>query len=144
MNFSRQGIKPLLVARILPVVALCCCLVLSGPAFACRQRAVKEEHFKKFDLIVLVSVKSSEWADNPGWNTWKITAQSIRTILGSAQSSLYTFEATLSSSGCEPDPLPPAGERWVLYFDKADPTKVKDALPLNLVRSHDRRLKSIR
>lgn len=101
----------------------------------------------QYETVVLASVTHAESIENPGWYTWRMTAQAIETIRGEPVASSYAFTSTLYSNGCgfwSPVQAPPAGERWVLYLGSPDASQVSRAFPLDYVRDHDPRLADIR
>jgi hypothetical protein len=128
---------------ILLAVTLFCGIGFASAASACRELVPKQSELSKYGLVVLASVQSSERVDELEWNVWRVTAQSTRVVAGQSKRMLYTFTTTLSSSGCGVTTLPSSGERWVVYLDQRHPDTVREAFPLKLVRSHDRRLKTI-
>ncbi|MFL9842229.1 hypothetical protein ABS767_14750 [Sphingomonas sp. ST-64] len=94
-------------------------------------------------IIVIAAIEDAERLSSVGWNRWSMTARKLKTIRGAQSEKSYSFQATLSSSGCGETPLPTRGERWVLYFSSSDGA-VSEALPLALAKEHDPRLKGIR
>jgi hypothetical protein len=118
-------------------------LLVVPPAYACRQKIPEPTHLAKFNLVVLASVQTSEHTGDPNPNVWKITAEGARTIAGKAEPVSYTFTTYIYSEGCWGIALPAKGERWVLYLEPKQPSQVVDALPLELVRAYDQRLKNI-
>lgn len=129
---------------VLLAAALATGLGFAAPASACRTRVPKPTELAGYKLVMLASVQSAVRLDSPGWNSWRVTARGERTLAGSLRPTRYTFNATLSSSGCGLTPLPPAGERWVVYLHPKHPDRVIDAFPLDLVRSIDPRLANVR
>jgi len=87
-------------------------------------------------------VRHAERVEAPGWNTWQVVAE-ITSEEQSVNRSTFEFTTTLSSDGCGQTPLPPTGERWVLYLDQADTSEVLDAFPLDYVKDYDLRLADV-
>jgi len=67
----------------------------------------------------------------------------LAVIAGPAKRKEYTFFTAQGSEGCGRTPLPPTGEKWVMYFDRFRPDRIVEAFPLSLVREHDPRLANV-
>src|SRR3982751_4447961 len=150
MNFSRLRTAATVPARSSAAIALLCSLGLSVPAYACKAKGPDVVLRANYDLVVLASVQSAERTANPEYpkdqnpNIWKITAKGTQSVAGKSELKTYIFTTYMYSEGCGRVPLPSTGERWVLYLDRKQPGTVMDALPLDIVRDHDPRLKNIR
>ncbi|MEJ0059215.1 MAG: hypothetical protein WDM79_06470 [Terricaulis sp.] len=118
-------------------------LAAATDALACRMRVPRADELAQ-RAIVLASVSHAERVEAPGWNTWRIVAENTSDIERAEGRSLFEFTVTLSSDGCGQTPLPPVGERWVLYVDQVGSTEVLDAFPLSYVRAYDARLADVR
>jgi hypothetical protein len=92
--------------------------------------------------IIIASVARAERIEAPGWNTWRIVAGQAMEGERGEDRPAFEFTTTLSSSGCGRTPLPPTGERWVLYL--ANMSEVLDAFPLDYVKDYDARLADVR
>lgn len=130
----RPALRPLL-----PALLSACVLLAATDAVACRTRVPRPAELAQ-KAIVMATVTQADRVDVVGWNTWRIVAEAD----GAAARSTFTFTTTLSSDGCGRTPLPPAGERWVLYVDQARPGEVLDAFPLDFAKEYDPRLADIR
>lgn len=124
-------------------------LVFAGAAlpsstWACRTLVPNDAGIADHEGVVVVSIESGTRLDNPGWNVWKLRSRRLEAVSGSTARRRYTFVTAQSSRGCGVAPLPAAGEKCVVYFDRAAPAKVVEAFPLSVVRQHDPRLASIR
>jgi hypothetical protein len=131
--------RPLLPA----LLAAAFVLVAATDALACRMRVPRADELAQ-RTIIIAAVKHAERVDAPGWNTWRIVAEITPEVERSVDRSTFEFTTTLSSDGCGQTPLPPAGERWVLYLDQADTGGVLDAFPLDYVKDYDVRLADVR
>ena len=114
-----------------------CVLGAATNALACRMRVPRADDLAQ-RAIIIASVKHAERVEAPGWNSWRVIAESA------SDQSTFEFVATLSSDGCGRTPLPPAGERWVLYLEQGDRREVLDAFPLSYVKGYDERLANVR
>jgi len=112
-------------------------------AMACRMRMPRPDNLAQM-AFTTATVTHAERVEAPGWNTWRVIAETTSNVGGSAGRSTFDFTTTMSSDGCGQTPLPPEGERWVLYLDRGDPTKVLDAFPLAYVKAYDVRLADVR
>ncbi|MFA7261586.1 MAG: hypothetical protein WC068_01075 [Caulobacter sp.] len=112
-------------------------------AMACRMRMPRADDLGQMAFIT-ATVAHAERVEAPGWNTWRVIAETTSDAGRSEGRSTFDFTTTMSSDGCEQTPLPPKGERWVLYLDRADSTKVLDAFPLAYVKAYDARLADVR
>ena len=133
-----SAMRPLLPA----LLAAACMLGAATDALACRMMAPRADELAQ-RVIVIATVKHSERVEAPGWNTWRIVAEYVSGAERDEDRTAFEFTTTLSSSGCGQTPLPPPGERWVLYLDPADTSEVLGAFPLDYVRDHDRRLADV-
>lgn len=118
-------------------------LGVATEASACRQRVFREGELAQHTTLVIATVKTAERLETPGWNTWRIVAESPPDD-GASGPLTYEFTTALSSNGCGQTPLPPAGERWVVYLDRTGSTTVLDAFPLEYARPYDARLSNLR
>jgi hypothetical protein len=121
------------------LLSAACALAVATDALACREFVPRADKLAAM-APVMVTVTHSERLDTPGWNTWRVTAHAD----GSAAPATLQFMAALSSDGCGQTPLPPAGERWVVYLDRADSSNVLQAFPIDYVREYDVRLTAVR
>lgn len=132
------------MGRIL-IVIIGLAMMAASPAMACRMLEPSALGLHQYETVLLASVVEAERVENPGWYTWRITAQTIQTIGGDQTTSRHTFTSTLYSIGCARSPMqaPPAGERWVLYLTPSDTAPIIRAFPLDYVRDHDPRLANL-
>ena len=132
------------MGRIL-IFAFGLAVMAASPASACRMVQPSALGLGQYETVVLASITHAESIENPGWYTWRITAQTIQTIRGDQTTSRHTFTSTLYSIGCARSPMqaPPAGERWVLYLTPSDTAPIIRAFPLDYVRDHDPRLANL-
>lgn len=129
---------------LLPALLIATCVVVAATdALACRMRVPRADELAQ-RAIIIATVEHAERVEAPGWNTWRVVAETASEAGRSANPSIFAFTTTLSSDGCGPTPLPPAGERWVLYVDQAAPGEVLDAFPLDYVKAYDARLVDVR
>lgn len=129
--------------HLMPALLTTAC-VLGGAtdASACRMMVPRADELAQ-RAIILATVKRAERIESPGWNTWRIVAE--RALDGESEDrAAFEFTTTLSSSGCGQTPLPPSGERWVLYLDRAGMGEVLRAFPLDYVKDYDVRLADVR
>lgn len=128
---------------LLSALLAACVLLAATDAAACRTRVPRPAELAQ-RAIVVATVTRAERVEVVGWNTWRIVAERAPNAGGGAHRSTFEFTTTLSSDGCGRTPLPPAGERWVLYVDQARPGEVLDAFPLDFAKEYDPRLADIR
>lgn len=112
----------------------------SNQAMACRLLS-PTQHQLAAHTFVLVTVKSSERPDPDNDYTWKIVAERR---LASGSGTTFTFETTQALGACGDIPLPPVGQRWVLYLEHPGSQKVAVALALKNAKDIDRRLAGLR
>lgn len=131
--------------RLLLPAMLAATIVLgtATDAMACRERIPRPDDLAQLAFIA-VTVTYAERLESPGWNRWRVIAETTSNGGGSEGRSTFEFTASLSSDGCGQTPLPPKGERWVLYLARGDSTKVLDAFPLAYVKAYDARLADVR
>lgn len=135
----------LLTTRTVYSLASLVMALASAPAaLACREIVPPADELAMHAAPVIATVKTAERVDNPGWNTWKISADDIAATPGVSAPDTFEFLSTLSSDGCGQTSLPPVGEKWVLYFGRGGSLKVRQAYPLEYVRQYDSRLADIR
>lgn len=67
----------------------------------------------------------------------------MQPLIGTKMARRYAFEATLGSASCGTAPLPPQGEKWVIYLSGPEGAGDRIALPLALARQQDPRLVGI-
>jgi hypothetical protein len=134
---------PIPAKQIFTAAVLLCGLGFPKAADACKNRLPKTEILSTYSNVIVASVKNSKRVKDVRWNTWKITAKGTRNIDGLSKLSVYTFNASLSSSGCGQTKLPAIGEKWIIYLDKSKPQKVIDAFPLVFIKEYDSRLSAI-
>jgi len=128
--------------HLLPALLVAACVLGSATdALACRMRVPRADELAQRTIIV-ATVRHAERVEAPGWNTWQVVAE-ITSEEQSVNRSTFEFTTTLSSDGCGQTPLPPTGERWVLYLDQADTSEVLDAFPLDYVKDYDLRLADV-
>lgn len=123
----------------LPVAVLV--LGTATDASACRKIQPQLEELAQ-RTIVVATVTSSDRVDPSDWYAWRIVAEDISDVEGEGRRS-FDFKTRLYFGGCGEIPLPPAGERWVLYLDRADTSEVLDAFPLDDVKDLDARLAGV-
>lgn len=131
--------------RIL-IVIIGFAVMAASPAMACRMLQPSALGLDQYETVLLASVTQAEPVENPGWYTWRVTAQAVENVSGEAGLSTYHFTSTLYSNGCgfwSPVQPPAAGERWVLYFAVPGSSEVRWAFPLDYVRDHDPRLANL-
>jgi hypothetical protein len=110
-------------------------------ASACRKIQPRPEELAQREAIV-ATVISSERVEPSDWYGWRIVAEG--TFGGEEEGRRsFDFKTRLYFGGCGEIPLPPAGERWVLYLDRADTSEVLDAFPLDDVKDLDARLAGV-
>ena len=129
--------------HLLPAILTAACVLgAATDALACRMIVPRADELAQRGIIIATVIRA-ERIEAPGWNTWRIVAEQA---LGGARGGDRPFEftTTLSSSGCGQTPLPPAGERWVLYLDHSDMSEVLNAFPLDYVKDYDVRLGDVR
>ena len=131
--------RPLLPA----LLTAACMLGAATDALACRMRVPRADELAQL-AIIIANVKHAERVEAPGWNTWRVVAEHAQDVEHGVDRPTFEFTTTLSSDGCGQTPLPPAGERWVLYLDQADASEVLDAFPLDYVKDYDVRLSDVR
>ena len=131
--------RPLLPALFFATIAL----GSATDTMACREIMPRPDDLAQM-AFTTATVTHAERVDAPGWNKWRVVAKTTPNVGGAAGQSTFDFTTTMSSAGCGQTPLPPEGERWVLYLDRADPTKVLDAFPLAYVKAYDARLADVR
>lgn len=126
---------------LLPALAIAACVLgAATDALACRMRVPRADELAH-RTIVMATVKHAERVEAPGWNTWRVVAEHVADAEGRPT---IEFLTTLSSDGCGQTPLPPAGERWVLYLDQVGTGEVLDAFPLDYAKDYDGRLADVR
>lgn len=130
--------RPLLPALLVAA----CVLGTATDALACRMRVPRADELAQRTIIV-ATVRHAERVKASGWNTWRVVAEITSEVERSVNRSTFEFTTTLSSDGCGQTPLPPAGERWVLYLDQADTSEVLDAFPFDYVKDYDLRLADV-
>lgn len=126
------------------LVAVVVVLAAAPAALACREVVPRAEELAAHATPVIATVTIAERIDTPGWNTWKIGAVETGVAQGVSAPAAYEFIATLSSDGCGQTPLPPVGEKWALYIERARSLEVGEAYPLEYVREYDERLANVR
>ena len=131
--------RPLLLT--LPFAALV--LGAATEASACRKLQPQLEELAQ-RTIVLATVTSSERVEASDRYAWRIVAEDTSDVEPGEGRTSFDFMARLYVGGCGEIPLPPAGERWVLYLDQADTSEVLDAFPLDYVKDLDERLVGVR
>jgi hypothetical protein len=119
-------------------------LTFPSPAFACRILSPTSEQLAGLDTVLLVTVTSTGRRENPGWNTWDVSSQLRKVLVGFPRQSKVNFAVTLSSDGCGGTKPPKKGEKWVIYLGFIDGESVQEAYPLSLVAELDERLKDFR
>lgn len=97
----------------------------------------------EYDGVVIVTIRSGVRQDQPGWNTWTLSARKTKVVAGVNSRRVYKFTTTQGSDGCGKTPLPPKGQKWVIYYRQGEPERVANAYPLSLVREHDPRLANV-
>ena len=130
--------------KSLGLLATVWALSSTSPAVACRTVVPNSAELSRHENIALVSIQAATRLENPGWNTWRVTARTLDAIAGSTRPQDHTFVTTQSSDGCGLTPLPPRGERWIIYFSASAHDEVLAAYPLTLVREYDARLADVR
>lgn len=125
----------------LPFAALM--LGIATEASACRQLQPQLEELAQ-RTIVLATVTSSERVEPSDRYRWRIVAEESSDVRIREAPASFDFMTRLYVGGCGEIPLPPAGERWVLYLDQADMSEVLDAFPLDYVKDLDARLADVR
>jgi len=116
---------------------------VASPAEACRIYQPRSAELAEIGSVVLATVETSANVEQPGWNTWRLTARTVTIVAGSRTANQYKFSVSLSSTGCGRTPLPQRGERWVIYLDDSAKGTVLHAFPLAFIRDYDRRLSDI-
>jgi hypothetical protein len=130
--------------HLLPALLTAACLLgAATDALACRMLVPRSGELAQ-QTIIMATVDRAERIDTPGWNTWRIVAEQTFDGEPGEDRRAFEFTVTLSSSGCGQTPLPPTGERWVLYLDQADMNVVLHAFPLDYVKAYDVRLAEVR
>ena len=125
---------------VLPALLTAVCVLgAATDALACRMRAPRPDELAQRTLVI-ATVKHAERVEAPGWNTWRVVAEHVPDAEGRPT---FEFLTTLTSDGCGQTPLPPAGERWVLYLDQVA-GEVLDAFPLDHAKDFDGRLADVR
>jgi hypothetical protein len=117
---------------------------MPSSAWACRTLVPNNDRIAEHNGVVVVAIKTGARLNGPGWNTWRLRARRLAVVAGSGGRKEYSFITAQSSDGCGRTPLPPEGEKWVIYFDSFAPEEVVEAFPLSLVREHDPRLANVR
>jgi hypothetical protein len=130
--------------NLLGLLAIASAIGAPSSAWACRTLVPNDVEIARHDGVVVVAVLTGTRLKNPDWNVWRLTTRTVKTIAGSVKLPKYTFTTTQSSGGCGMTPLPPAGEKWVVYSDHSAPGRVAEAFPLPLARQHDPRLANVR
>jgi hypothetical protein len=129
---------------MLGLLATVWALSSTSSAWACRMVVPNVAELARHENVALVSIQTATRLENPGWNTWRVTARTLESIAGSRRPQNYTFVTTQSSDGCGLTPLPPQGERWIVYFSASARDEILAAYPLALVREYDSRLADVR
>lgn len=125
---------------LLPTLLTAACVLgAATDALACRMRVPRADDLAQ-RTIVIATVKHAERVEAPGWNTWRVVAEHVSDAEGRPT---FEFLSTLSSDGCGQTPVPPAGERWVLYLDHVGAGEVLDAFPLDYAKDYDGRLADV-
>lgn len=133
-----------MACRTLTTAALlAAALAVTQPAHACRLYAPRTSELAAHTIVVVATIESATRVPSTRWNSWSMTARKLKAIAGSPMAGPYSFQATLSSSGCGETPLPVRGEKWVLYLNRSG-REVTQALPLALAKEHDPRIRGIR
>src|SRR4030095_11692666 len=130
--------------RMLGPLATVWALAGTSSAWACRTIVPNAAELARYENVALVSVQAASRLENRGWNTWRVTARTLESIAGSRRSQDHIFVTTQSSDGCGLTPLPPQGERWIVYFSASAHDEIVAAYPLTLVREYDSRLAAVR
>ncbi len=128
--------------HLLSAMIALACLLGATEALACREAYPRSDELAQ-RRIVFATVLGAERLESVGWNKWRVVAERTGASEATEDGFTYEFTVTLSSAGCGERPLPPKGERWVLYVDQGDLRKVLDAFPLTYARSFDARLADV-
>lgn len=128
---------------LLVILTTACFLGATTDALACRMKVPRPSELAA-RVIIIATVKDAERIESPGWNTWRVVVEPVSNGERIEDRPTFEFTTTLSSSGCGQTPLPPTGERWVLYLDQSDLSVVLDAFPLDYVKAYDLRLADVR
>ena len=129
--------------HVIGLLGLATTVGIPPSAWACRTVVPNDNRIAEHKGVVVVAILAGARLNSPGWNTWKLLARSVMIVAGSENRKEYAFSTTQSSDRCGLTPLPPKGEKWVIYFDRSAPGNVVEAFPLSLVRNHDPRLAHI-
>lgn len=128
------GWKPL--AAIAPLLG-----AAATPAQACRELQPGSYDLAAYQAVVLARVSAAQEVEAPWGISWRLRAEAVRTVSGSARPGEYEYEVLLFSDGCRPQPLPEAGELWVLYFRENNQNQQVDlAFPRDWVEQIDPRV----
>jgi hypothetical protein len=131
------------IKQYLGMFAMATIIATPSSAWACRTLVPNDTGIAGHGGVVVVAIQTSARLNSVGWNTWKLRARRIKLVAGPASRKEYSFSTTQSSDGCGRTPLPPTGEKWVIYFDPSAPEKVVEAFPLSLAREYDPRLANV-
>lgn len=129
--------------ELLALLAVLATIGIPSSAWACRTLVPNDRRLAEHDGVIVVEIKSGARLKSPGWNTWRLRARRLAVVAGPASRKEYSFSTAQSSDGCGRTPLPPRGEKWVIYFDRSTPKDIAEAFPLSLVREHDPRLANV-
>jgi hypothetical protein len=118
------------------------CRILQDPTTTPTDHSVQPA--KPYDVVVVAAINRAENVEiASGWRTWKARADVVRIASGTPDAETYDFSHTWGSDGCEQEPPPKTGQRWVLYLTKeGDKLRVPDAYPLDVAAKVDARVVS--